>query len=78
MDSALDFQDNLFEAQSCRGKARYMLLQKCDAALNRLRLYLRLALQWQWFSTGQYQHVSLMVSELGRLLGGWIKQTTSK
>ncbi|PWQ96055.1 diversity-generating retroelement protein Avd [Leucothrix pacifica] len=78
MNAALDFQDYLFEAQSMRGKARQLQLQKCDAALNRLRLYLRLANHWQWLSTGQYEHVSQMVAEIGRLLGGWIKQNTNK
>jgi len=34
---------------------------------------LRLAHQWHWLSAGQYQHVSAMVAELGRLLGGWIQ-----
>ena len=78
MDAVLDFQDTLFEAQSSRGKSRVSLLQQCDVALNRLRLYLRLALQWQWFSLGQYEHVSVMVSEIGRLLGGWLKQTMNR
>ena len=46
-----------------------------DAALDKVRLYLRLAVRWQWLSEGQYQHVSRMVKEIGDLLGGWIKQT---
>lgn len=78
MDSALDFQDNLFAAQSARGKKRTDYLQHCDAALNRLRLYLRLAFQWQWLNAGQYEYVSQMVSELGRMLGGWLKQAFVK
>jgi hypothetical protein len=45
-----------------------------DAALNRLRLYLRMAHQWCWLSIGQYEHVSRMVTEIGRLLGGWFQQ----
>jgi hypothetical protein len=45
-----------------------------DAALNRLRLYLRMAHQWRWLSIGQYEHVSRMVTEIGRLLGGWLQQ----
>lgn len=44
-----------------------------DTALNRLRLYSRLAHHWQWLSEGQYAHVSAQVAEIGRLLGGWIK-----
>ncbi len=45
--------------------------------LNKLRLYLRLAHQWGWLNDGQYRHVSAMVAEIGRLLGGWMKKTSS-
>jgi hypothetical protein len=71
MDAALDFQEALFEAQSQGGSTRDRHLRQADAALNKLRLYLRLAHRWHWLNDGQYQHVSTMVVELGRLLGGW-------
>jgi hypothetical protein len=48
-----------------------------DAALGRLRLYLRLAHHWHWLNDGQYQHVSSMLAEVGRLLGGWLKQAAA-
>lgn len=76
MDAALDCQDAVFLAQSRRGARRLTVLLDADAALNRLRLYLRLAHHWQWLSDGQYAHVSVQVAEIGRLLGGWIKQTS--
>ena len=75
MDAALDLQEHLFQAQTWRGSARWRALNHCDMALNRLRLYLRLAHLWRWLSDGQYAHVSTMVAEIGRLLGGWIKQS---
>ncbi len=43
------------------------------AALGRLRIYLRLAHRWRWLSDGQYAHISAMVAEIGRLLGGWLR-----
>jgi hypothetical protein len=73
MNSALDFQEALFEAQSQGGSTRQKHLRTADAALNKLRLYLRLAHRWQWLNDGQYQHVSTLVAELGNLLGGWMK-----
>lgn len=73
MDAALDFQEALFDAQAQGGSTRGRHLRAADAALNKLRLYLRLAHRWRWLSDGQYRHVSLMVAELGRLLGGWMK-----
>lgn len=75
MDAALDLQEALIQAQSERGAARLAALRGADAALSRLRLYLRLAHEWRWLSAGQFEHVSGMVAEVGRLLGGWLKQT---
>ena len=76
MDAALDLQEALFEAQSLREAARLEALRNADVALNRVRLYLRLAYQWHWLNAGQYEHVSTLVAEIGKLLGGWIKQSS--
>ena len=73
--AALDFQEAIFDANSRSGTRRLDGLQTADAHLNKLRLYLRLARRWDWLSSGQYEHVSRMVSNVGKLLGGWIKQT---
>ena len=77
MDAALDLQESLFDAQGCRGAKRVEALRSGDAALTKLRLYLRLAHHWHWLSSGQYEHVSRMVAEVGRLLGGWLKQSAT-
>ena len=74
MDAALDLQDALAEAQGSRGQFRRRSLQAADRSLIRLRLYLRLAHHWRWLSHGQYDHVSRMVAEVGRLLGGWLRR----
>lgn len=74
MSAALDFQEAIYDAESQGGTTRAKHLREADAALNKLRLYLRLAHQFQWLSPNQYRHVSLMVAELGRLLGGWLKR----
>ena len=73
MDAALDFQETIFDAQSQGGSTRRRHLSAADAALNKVRLYLRLAHRWHWRNDGQYRHVSAMVAELGRMLGGWLK-----
>lgn len=74
MNVLLDFQEALLEAHSYDGKIRLRHLRHADAHLNKLRVYLRLAYDLKWLSYGQYEHVSRMVAEIGRLLGGWIKQ----
>jgi hypothetical protein len=35
--------------------------------LNQVCTYLRLAANWQWITSGQYQHAAGMVAEIGRL-----------
>lgn len=75
--AAMDFQEAIFEANARSGAQRLEHLQAADARLNKLRLYLRLSRQWDWLSSGQFEHVSRMVAEIGRLLGGWLKQTRS-
>ena len=76
-DAALDFQEALFDANAHRDAERLAYLTAADAHLDKLRLYLRLARQWGWLTSGQYQHVSAMVADVGRLLGGWRRQTLS-
>lgn len=78
MDAGLDLQEALFEAQSLRGHPRLSKLRVADAALDKLRLYLRLAHHWRWLSHPQYRHASEGIAEIGRLLGGWIRQTAAR
>jgi hypothetical protein len=75
MSAALDFQEALFDAHSRTGRPRRDALHAADAHLNKLRLYLRLVHHFQWLTDGQYEHASRMVAEIGRLLGGWVKQS---
>lgn len=77
-NAMLDFQESLFLANAYRGGMRRTELQKADAQLNLVRFYLRLAHEWRWLNAGQYQHVSGMVNEIGKLLGGWLKQSGEK
>jgi 23S rRNA-intervening sequence protein len=73
--AALDFQEAVFDANARSSTPRLQHLQAADAHLNKLRLYLRLSHQWGWLSAGQYEHASRMVAGIGKLLGGWLKQT---
>jgi len=75
LDAAFDLRERLEEANNRQGEARLALLQEADTALDKVRLYLRLAARWEWLSAGQYQHAAQMVTEIGRLLGGWRKVT---
>ena len=73
MAAALDVQEALVLAETRVGRRRVAALRDADAALSRLRIYLRLAHRWRWLSNGQYAHAGGMVGEIGRLLGGWLR-----
>lgn len=71
--AALNFQESIIEANAVRGALRTNKLRSADAELRKVRLYLRLCERWKWINSGQYRHVSAMISEIGKLLGGWLK-----
>ena len=74
MDAALDLNEAIGYAISAQGRAREQRLRQADAALTHLRVYLRLAFDWRWLNLSQYEHVSRIVAEIGRLLGAWLKR----
>jgi len=74
-DAILDFQEALFMANAANGRTRSGHLQAADAHLNKVRLYLRYAHERTWLNGGQYQHASRLVAEVGRMLGGWLRQS---
>jgi hypothetical protein len=55
-----------------------LILAEVDQGLIRLRTYIRLSRDLKLLSGGQYEHVSRLVAEVGRLLGGWIKSEKEK
>ena len=75
LDAAFDLREYLEEANIRRGGQRMERLIRADEALARVRIYLRLVTRWSWLSHGQYEHVSAMIMEIGKLLGGWKKVT---
>lgn len=77
-NAALNFQESIIEANALRGSLRREKLRLADAELRKVRLYLHLCEKWKWINTGQYRHVSEMVAEIGRLLGGWLKLSLSR
>jgi four helix bundle protein len=73
LSAALNFQELILEANALRGSRRFEKLRDADVELRKVRLYLRLTRKWDWIKEGQYHHVSAMVAEIGKLLGGWQK-----
>ena len=70
--TALELHEKLIEA--AKSDAPLPLLRQADVLLTKLRFYLRLCRDLELLKLGQYEHASRIVSEIGRLLGGWIKK----
>jgi four helix bundle protein len=73
LSSAFELREHLEAANRRMGRERLARLNLADEALDRVRLYLRLAARWNWLSAGQYKHAAEMTTEIGKLLGGWKK-----
>ena len=80
-DIALRFQEYLIEAAALpktHRKAKLVYLNKADVELTKLRFHLRLCRDLELLQPRQHRHVSQMVDEIGRLLGGWFKSLGSQ
>lgn len=75
IDAAFDLRERLEEANVRRRDERRRALTAADEALARVRIYLLLAGRFGWLTEAQFGHVSTMIAEIGRLLGGWHKAT---
>lgn len=70
-DLAMQVLDALVAARHLPPAQRASSLREADIRLDQLRQYLQMAWQWGWMAGNQYEHVSRLTVELGRLIGGW-------
>jgi hypothetical protein len=75
LNAAFELREQLELANHLKGAERLAYLKQADVSLDTVRVYLRLAVKWQWLTPGQYRHVAEMTTEIGKLLGGWQKVT---
>lgn len=68
---AIRFQELLIEASHKREKQD--LLLSADAELDKVRTHLRMSLEMGLLQSGQYEHAARLMTEIGKLLGGWMK-----
>jgi hypothetical protein len=72
----LDFVELLTVANMRRDKIP--LLKRADEALSRLRVLFRLSYEMRFVNLKSYEFGSQQISELGKLLGGWMKNPGAK
>ncbi len=69
---ALDIVEDLVEARYSRDKQP--LLKRINLRLEKLRILLRLCHRMKYLAHQGYEHAMRALNEVGRMLGGWIKQ----
>jgi len=69
---ALDIVEDLTEARYTRNKQQ--ILRRANLRLEKLRILLRLSNELRYLSHSAYEHSIRSVNEVGRMLGGWMKQ----
>lgn len=71
-DKAFEFQEEIIAAGLGIEKARH--LQEADVRLRQLQVYIRMSVHFKFLTLRQYEHVSNMTVEIGKILGGWRKK----
>ena len=59
-------------------RSKLAILTKADQRLRRLRVELRLARELKCLTPKQHEHVLKEADEVGRMLGGWIRQQRTR
>lgn len=59
-------------------RRKLALLRDANLRLSRLRMLLELAQRLRALSPGAHERALLVTAEVGRMLGGWIKQVASR
>jgi len=72
---AIRFQELLIEAAHQRNPRER--LGAADAELDKLRTHIRMSLDLPLLQPGQYEHAARLLTEIGRLLGGWLKSAAN-
>jgi len=71
LECAVGLYRLLLRARKVQGEERRRTLLEADVELETLKALLRLGQERFYMNLGQYQHVSAMLAEIGKQLGGW-------
>jgi len=75
LDAFFDYYELITTANNHRQRKRLDYLIEASAKFDAVQHYFRLSHQMLWLNDGQYQHGIGLLGEIGRLLGGWLRQT---
>lgn len=66
------FHESLLYAAKTGDTRHY--LKKADAEFDMLRAYFRFAVELTYTTPDQYKYIAEQITEIGKLLGGWLKK----
>jgi four helix bundle protein len=72
----LDILELLLEANY--SKIKLELLKKANLSLEQFRYLIRLSYDLQFINLKRYEYISREVNEIGKMIGGWIKQQMAR
>ena len=71
-DLTLDVMEGIIEA--IYSKDRRSVLNEINLNLEKLRIMFGICHRRKYLSSGQYEHISRIIDESGRMVGGWRKK----
>lgn len=77
-DAVLEVMELLAEATYARGPAKAQLLAKANRRIESVRWLVRITKDRNILSAAQFAFSCRSVEECGRMVGGWLKQASTK
>ena len=69
---AFEIIEDLVEARYSKNKG--YALKRINMNLEKLRIFIRLCYECRFLSKKSYEYAAYSINEVGKMLGGWIKQ----
>lgn len=69
---SLDLVEDLIEARYTSN--RKPILKRANLRLEKMRILIRIGHKMRYLSNESYRHAAKSIDEVGRMLGGWMKQ----
>ena len=73
----IDVIESFLEAGYIQKSNKAVILERASVKLNTLRFLIRLMKETKSFDTKKYTILQEMIDEIGRMLGGWIRSTST-
>jgi hypothetical protein len=69
---ALQIVEDLVEARYSKNKGP--VLRRANMNLEKIRIIIRICFELRFLPRKSYEHASFLINEVGKMLGGWMKQ----